>query len=126
MPLDRAWAELRAHAGTQFDPEIVSVFEQVVREDGTLRPLDPSVECTLDSEVHVPMVASSPESSWQARLAVLPVMEPLHVPARPAIKAQPEDCPVAPVGEECAVIASGEGCELVLPQAGPTARADVA
>jgi putative two-component system response regulator len=125
MPLDRAWAELRAHSGTQFDPEIVAVFEQVVNDDGTLRTLDPSVESGLDSEVHVPMVATSPASSWQARLAVLPVLEPLAVPVR-QVKAQAEDCPVAPAGEECAVVASGEGCELVISEPGVAAKADVA
>jgi hypothetical protein len=34
LPMERAWAELRAHSGTQFDPEIVAVFEQVVDEEG--------------------------------------------------------------------------------------------
>jgi HD-GYP domain-containing protein (c-di-GMP phosphodiesterase class II) len=53
LPLDRAWAELRANAGTQFDPEIVAVFEQVVDENGNLRKLDPTLECKLNSEVHI-------------------------------------------------------------------------
>ncbi len=54
LPLDRAWAELRANAGTQFDPEIVAVFEQVVDENGNLRKLDAALESTLNSEVHIP------------------------------------------------------------------------
>jgi hypothetical protein len=113
LSLDRAWAELRAHAGTQFDPEIVAVFEQVVDERGELRPLDPSLESHLNSDVHVPMAAAQ---ELHARLAMLPVLEPLTV----TVKTAKEDCPVAPAGEECAVASSGEGCEIVLAaDAGP-------
>jgi putative two-component system response regulator len=107
LPVDRAWAELRAHAGTQFDPEIVAVFEQVVDENGSLRPLDPAIERALETEIHVPMATTQ---ELRARLAMLPVLEPLAVPVR----AVAEPCPVAPEGEECAVVASGEGCEIVL------------
>ncbi len=32
LPVERAWAELRAHRGTQFDPEIVDAFEKIVDE----------------------------------------------------------------------------------------------
>jgi HD-GYP domain-containing protein (c-di-GMP phosphodiesterase class II) len=28
LSMDRAWAELRAHSGTQFDPEIVAAFDR--------------------------------------------------------------------------------------------------
>ena len=127
LPLERAWAELKAHTGTQFDPEIIAVFEQVVNDDGTLRTLDPTLERGLGAAVHVPMAAVSSEASWQARLAMLPVLEPLMMPFKAGIKVQPEDCPVASVGEECAVVASGEGCELVLPDAATeTAKVDVA
>jgi putative two-component system response regulator len=107
LTLDRAWAELRAHTGTQFDPDIVAVFEQVVDEAGRLRPLDPAIERTLNSEVHVPMSATE---ELHARLAMLPMLEPAALATRVA----KEDCPVAPPGEECAVIASGEGCEIVM------------
>ena len=117
LSLDRAWAELRAHAGTQFDPHIVDVFEQVVDEEGRLRKLDPALERTLHSEVHVPM-ASTQEP--HARLAMLPMLEPVAA----AVKTAREDCPVAPAGEECAVIVSGEGCEIVVDQGpGPNAPA---
>jgi putative nucleotidyltransferase with HDIG domain len=108
LPMDRAWTELRAHSGTQFDPEIVAVFEQVVDESGNIRPLAPGISRTLDNEVHVPMTTSQ---EWRDRLAVLPVLEPLTVP----VKTIAEPCPVAPEGGERAVIASGEGCEIVLP-----------
>jgi putative two-component system response regulator len=107
LPVDRAWAELRAHSGTQFDPEIVAVFEQVVDESGRLRPLDPGITSTLETEVHVPMTTSQ---EWRDRLAGLAVLEPLTVP----VETMPEPCPVAPEGEECAAIASGEECEIVL------------
>jgi putative two-component system response regulator len=106
LPLDRAWAELRAHSGSQFDPQIVEAFAQVVDEQGDLRALGEAIERTLDQDVHVPM---SGAAELQARLAVLPVMEPLAVPVR----AKQEPCPVAPVGELCAVLDSGEGCEIV-------------
>ena len=55
LPLDRAWAELRSHSGSQFDPQIVDAFERVVDEEGRLRPLGGDLERTLNSSVHVPM-----------------------------------------------------------------------
>jgi putative two-component system response regulator len=116
LPVDRAWAELRAHSGTQFDPEIVAVFEQVVDESGHLRPLDAGLARSLETEVHVPMTTSQ---EWRDRLALLPVLEPSTV----QVKTLPEPCPVAPEGEECAVIASGEGCEIVLPAVEGSAEA---
>jgi putative nucleotidyltransferase with HDIG domain len=116
LPVDRAWSELRANSGTQFDPEIVAVFEQVVDESGHLRPLDPGLARSLETEVHVPMATSQ---EWRDRLAMLPALEPLAV----HVNTLPEPCPVAPEGEECAVIASGEGCEIVLPAVEGTAEA---
>jgi hypothetical protein len=98
---------LHAHSGSQFDPEIVAVFEQIVDEKGDLRPLDPAIEATLDSDIHVPLAAAE---EWRVRLAMLPVLEPLAI----TVRTEPEPCPVAPAGEECAVMASGEGCEIVL------------
>jgi putative two-component system response regulator len=108
MPMDRAWAELRAHAGTQFDPEFVAVFEQVVDQEGRLRTLDPALERTLS---HMPESPSTGTDELHSRLAMLPMLRPASV----AVQAAKEDCPVAPVGEECAVSASGEGCEMVVP-----------
>jgi putative two-component system response regulator len=108
LPMDRAWAELRAHAGTQFDPEMLEVFEQVVDEEGNLRPLDPALERTLG---HVASSPSTRTGELHARLAMLPNLQPMAVD----IKVAKEDCPVAPKGEECAVVDSGEGCELVIP-----------
>ena len=107
MPYDRAWAELRAHSGTQFDPEIVAVFEHVVDEEGRIRPLDPDLERTLSAGVHVPLSATE---ALHARLAVLPVLEPLAV----TIRTEEEDCPVSSPGGDCALADSGEGCEIVV------------
>jgi putative two-component system response regulator len=107
LPVERAWSELRAHAGSQFDAEIVAVFEQVVDEQGQLRQLGPELESTLNSEANMPMVATQ---DLHTRLAMLPVLEPLSAAVRPS----QEKCSVAPQGEECAVVASGEGCEIVV------------
>ena len=107
LPVERAWAELRAHAGSQFDAEIVAVFEHVVDEEGHLRQLDPALERTLNSDSGAPMAATQ---DLHARLAMLPVLEPLSITVEPVAEA----CPVAPEGEECAVVASGEGCEIVV------------
>ena len=116
LPLDRAWGELRAHSGTQFDPDIVAAFEQVVDEEGRLRPLDPAMERTLNSDVHVPMSANR---ELHARLAMMPALAPTAPAA--AVVTAPEDCPVAPAGEECAVVASGEGCLIATAaDGGPT------
>ncbi len=52
LPVDRAWAELRAHSGSQFDPEIVEAFEQVVDEAGQIRHLGPDLERNLSNEAH--------------------------------------------------------------------------
>ena len=105
LPMDRAWAELHAHCGTQFDPEIVEIFGQVVDEEGRLRPLDPALERTLTSDAHAPLSATE---ELHARLAMLPT---LQAPA--VVSTAPEACPVATAGEGCAVAAAGEGCEIV-------------
>lgn len=107
LPVDRAWAELQAHAGGQFDPEIVAAFAEVVDEEGRLRRLDPALEGRLTRDAH----ASPPAAELHARLAMLPNLEP----GAPKGEDPDEDCPVAPDGEDCAVIASGEGCEIVAP-----------
>jgi putative two-component system response regulator len=105
LPLERAWDELRAHSGTQFDPEIVAAFELVVDEDGNLRTLDPAVEDSLQTLAH-PSLAGS--TALRDRLATLPMLRPLDVTTAS------EPCPVAPAGEDCAVAASGEGCEAAV------------
>ena len=105
LPMERAWAELHAHCGTQFDPEIVEIFGQVVDEEGRLRPLDPALERTLTSDAHAPLSATE---ELHARLAMLPT---LQAPA--VVSTAPEACPVATAGEGCAVAAAGEGCEIV-------------
>jgi putative two-component system response regulator len=117
LPVERAWAELRAHRGSQFDPDIVDAFELVVDERGRLLPLDGSVERSLSVDAHGPM---NGVAELQARLAMLPVMEPLSV----RVKARVEDCPAAPRGGVCAIADSGEGCEIVAPESGspPPAR----
>jgi len=111
LPIERAWAELRAHRGTQFDPEIVDAFERVVDEEGRIRTLDDSIEQHLTAEVHVPFIASN---EWQARLAMLPVLQSIDVPVSSGF----EPCPVTPAGGECAVVVSREGCEIVAPVEG--------
>jgi putative two-component system response regulator len=102
MPIERAWAELRAHSGTQFDPEIVAVFEQTLDEEGRIRPLDDTIEQHLNSDVRVPM--ATPES-WPSRLALLPVLAPLAL----AVPKREEPCAATPAGEACAVAESAEG-----------------
>jgi putative two-component system response regulator len=58
---DRAWTELRACSGSQFDPAIVEAFDRVVNEEGRLRELDPDLERTLNGEVHVPLASVEPQ-----------------------------------------------------------------
>jgi hypothetical protein len=53
-----------------------------------------------------------------ARLAMLPMLEPLVV----ATANSSEACPVAVDGEECAVLSSGEGCEIVTSGKGDPTR----
>jgi hypothetical protein len=57
--------------------------------------------------VHVPLSATE---ALHARLAVLPVLEPLAV----TVRTREEDCPVSPSGDDCAIVESGEGCEIVV------------
>jgi putative nucleotidyltransferase with HDIG domain len=104
LPVERAWAELHAHRGSQFDPEIVDAFERIVDEEGHLRPLEASVEVKLETVVHPEM---TPSAALHNRLATLPVLHPLNVATTAT-----EACPVATTGEECAVTVSGEGCEI--------------
>lgn len=113
MPYDRAWAELRAHSGTQFDPQIVEVFEQVVDQEGRIRPLDPDLERTLSAGVHVPLSATE---ALHARLAALPVLEPLAV----EVKTETEGCLVSSPGEDRALVEAGEGCEIIVAVDGAT------
>ena len=120
LPLDRAWAELRANSGTQFDPEIVAVFEQVVDENGNLRKLDPALEATLNSAVHVPR---SSTQELHPLMAALPTREPMAVPEKGA----PEDRPIVAAGEESAgsrveltLDCPGEGCDTVVPDESAT------
>jgi putative two-component system response regulator len=122
LPVERAWAELRAHRGSQFDPEIVDAFMRVMDDQGRLRTLDESMERSLSADVRVPVNGTT---ELQARLAMLPVMKPLSVP----VKAGVEDCSVAPPGGVCAIADSGEGCEIITPaaggpDAGPAGRGD--
>src|SRR5664279_5940422 len=111
-PIERAGAELRAHRGTQFDPEIVDAFERVVDEEGRIRTLDDSIEQHLTTEVHVPFIASN---EWHAGLAVVPVLQPVLQQLPVAGSSRVEPCAVTPDGEERAVAVSGEGCEIVVP-----------
>ena len=113
LPLDRAWAELRAHSGTQFDPEIVAVFEQVVDENGQLRQLDPALESTLQSRIHVPKPSAE---ELPAPLAIVTTADSETGSAQ----AESGDRPVTPVGIERAALASGEGCDVVVPAEGST------
>lgn len=113
LPLDGAWAELRTHAGTQFDPEIVAVFGQVVDENGNLRKLDPTLESTLNSGVHI---TRSSAQELIAPLAMRPTLEPMAI----SVEATVEHCSVTPTGAESEVIDSGEGCDIVIPEEGAT------
>ncbi|MGA3029425.1 MAG: HD domain-containing phosphohydrolase [Candidatus Limnocylindrales bacterium] len=99
LPIDRAWAELRAHAGSQFDPDIVAVFAEVVDENGLLR------------EVHAPLPVNEKP---HARLAATPNLGPLAAP----VKTASEDGSVASEGAERPVDASGEG-EIVASDGNP-------
>jgi len=78
LPIERAWDELRAHSGSQFDPEILTAFEMVVDEDGNLRRLENGLEETLQTMTH-PSLAGS--AALHDRLATLPVLRPLEVPS---------------------------------------------
>jgi putative two-component system response regulator len=101
MPLERAWAELRGYAGTQFDPEVVAVFGQVVDEEGGLRPLDPALEHSLNSDIHVPMSGSDGPHSGSSM--------PPQVPVTVVTRTAPEPFSVALPVEGRAVVTSDEG-----------------
>ena len=88
LTLEQAWAELRKHRGTQFDPEIVDVFEKVVDEQGGLRRLDASIECTLQANAHPSMSGSV---ALHDRLATLPMLQPLSVAPKAATPATPNE-----------------------------------
>jgi putative two-component system response regulator len=69
-----AWAELRTRAGTQFDPEIVEVFAQVVDEAGNVRPVPAGDQATVASPAFEPM---APLTGLHERLAGLPALAPV-------------------------------------------------
>jgi putative two-component system response regulator len=77
MSIDQAWEELRAHKGSQFDPEIVEVFERIVDEHGDLKSI--ATDRARCREAIEPDGAM-PLGSLQARLAMLPYT-PLARPA---------------------------------------------
>jgi putative nucleotidyltransferase with HDIG domain len=70
LPVERAWAELRQNSGTEFDPDVVAAFEEVVDEEGCLRPLPGELEAGLDSDMHVPIATPISPEEWRARLSV--------------------------------------------------------
>jgi putative two-component system response regulator len=70
LPVERAWAELRQNSGTEFDADVVAAFEEVVDEEGCLRPLPGEVEAGLDSDMHVPIATPISPEEWRARLSV--------------------------------------------------------
>jgi putative two-component system response regulator len=80
MPMEQAWAELRAHSGTQFDPEIVAVFEQVIDEAGRMRTVEAPIEQRLDADVHAP---TSSSDDWRNTLATPPAPESPAPPPTP-------------------------------------------
>jgi putative two-component system response regulator len=70
LPMGRAWDELRRNRAKSFDPDVVTAFEQVVDEEGRLRPLPGEVEAGLDSDLHVPIDTPISADEWRARLGV--------------------------------------------------------
>jgi hypothetical protein len=70
LPMGRAWDELRRNRAKSFDPDVVTAFEQVVDEEGRLRPLPGEVEAGLDSDLHVPIDTPISAEEWRARLGV--------------------------------------------------------
>ena len=112
LPIERAWEELRAHTGTQFDPEIVAVFEQVVDEQGRIRALDASLEQHLTADVNAPM---SQSDDWRSGQATAPALHPASVPVQARVDALAEVRAAAQGGDERAVIDSGEGREMLPP-----------
>ena len=93
LPIDRAWAELRAHRETQFDPGIVDAFEKVVDDRGNIRQLDPSLEGTLLASAQPSMAGSA---ALHDRLATLPVLQPLSITTADATPTDDDRQAVAP------------------------------
>jgi putative two-component system response regulator len=93
LPIDRAWAELRAHRETQFDPEIVDAFEKVVNDEGRLIDLDPAVEATLLASAQPSMAGSA---ALHDRLATLPILQPLTVNTIPDAASTDDDRQAVP------------------------------
>jgi len=72
LRVEEAWSELRANAGSQFDAEIVEAFGHVVDGEGRLCDLGVAAENSLKAVAG----ASMPNEELNARLAMLPVLEP--------------------------------------------------
>jgi putative two-component system response regulator len=68
LPIGRVWKELRRNSGSEFDPEVFAAFEQVVDEEGNLKPLPGEIEAGLESDMHVPISTPISPEEWQARL----------------------------------------------------------
>jgi putative two-component system response regulator len=68
LPTERVWKELRRSSGSEFDPEVLAAFEQVVDEEGNLKPLPGEIEAGLESDLHVPISTPISPEEWQARL----------------------------------------------------------
>jgi putative two-component system response regulator len=83
LPTERVWKELRRNSGSEFDPEVLAAFEQVVDEEGNLKPLPGEIEAGLESDLHVPISTPVSPEEWQARLTV---QDKKGRPAAPWIK----------------------------------------
>jgi putative two-component system response regulator len=70
LPIERVWQELRRSSGSEFDPEVLAAFEQVVDEEGNVKPLPGEIEAGLESDLHVPISTPISPEEWQARLTV--------------------------------------------------------
>jgi putative two-component system response regulator len=111
LPADRAWAEMHAHSGTQFDPEIVDAFEQVVDEEGRVRILDSSIEQQLHTQIQIPAIVSQ---EWRSRLAMLAMLEP------GGIQARMEARPAAPAPGAAAEVEVAQACAIAMPGQEPS------
>ena len=69
LPVEVAWQQIRAGAGSQFDPAIVEVFALVVDEAGRVRPRP---EDRLDADLGPACPPSDPSLPLRERLASLP------------------------------------------------------
>jgi putative two-component system response regulator len=83
LPTERVWKELRRSSGSEFDPEVLEAFEQVVDEEGNLKPLPGEIEAGLESDLHVPISTPVSPEEWQARLTA---QDKKGRPAAPWIK----------------------------------------